>query len=306
MNKVLYIILISLFSLTIISCAKKDDSLSSSSGSTENTDVVRVISYSSTLKISPFVINTSLSGGTIKGSVLSQSSNSALSGVSVGFAQSGTTIVNTATDSSGDFSQALVLGTYTLTYSKSGYLDEIQSATLSTDNQTLVVSTLKMLPESCTSGTISGTIKDAVTNDPVTGVSLSARRGLNMTSGTVAKTDTTPDNGSYSLSSMNAGWYTVETSISGYITSTFHVYACGDQSGQDAFISTTLAPGAMRIVLTWKTDTDDLDSHLTASDNLSGQGHSNAVNQQFHLYYEAKVFTMLQTTSLVVAVQLIK
>ena len=77
MKKILHIILISLFSLTIISCAKKDDSLSSSSGSTENTDVVRVIGSSSTLKISPFVINTALSGGTIKGSTLSQSSNSA-------------------------------------------------------------------------------------------------------------------------------------------------------------------------------------------------------------------------------------
>ena len=33
MNKVLYIILISLFSLTVISCAKKDDSSSSSSSS---------------------------------------------------------------------------------------------------------------------------------------------------------------------------------------------------------------------------------------------------------------------------------
>ena len=33
MNKVLYIILISLFSLTIISCAKEDDSSSSSSSS---------------------------------------------------------------------------------------------------------------------------------------------------------------------------------------------------------------------------------------------------------------------------------
>ena len=296
MNKVLFIILISLFILTTISCTKRDDSLSSSSsdnsssgsGTIDNSDSDS--GSSATLKISSFVINTTLTSGTIKGSALSQSSNSALSDVNVSYTQSGTTIVNTATDSSGDFSQALVLGTYTLTYSKSGYLDEIQSATLSADNQTLVVSTLKMLPDSCTSGTISGTIKDAVTNDPVTGVSLSARRGLNMTSGTVAKTDNTPDNGSYSLSSMNAGWYTVETSISGYITSTFHVYACSDQSGQGAFISTTLAPGAMRIVLSWKTDTDDLDSHLTASDNLSGQGHSNAVNQQFHLYYEATPF----------------
>ena len=206
MNKVLYIILISLFSLTIISCAKSDDSLSStssddssgSSGSTDNSDSGSVSGASATLKISPFIIDTTLSSATIKGSVLSQSSNSALSGVSVSYAQSGATIVDTVTDSSGDFSQTLVLGTYTLSYSKSGYLDEIQSVTLSTDNQTLVVSTLKMLPESCTSGTISGTIKDAVTNDSVTGVSLSARKGLNMTSGTVTKTDTTSNTGTYS------------------------------------------------------------------------------------------------------------
>ena len=298
MNKVLYIILISLFSLTIISCAKKDDSLSSSSsgdsssdsGSTDNSDS----GSSATLKISSFVINTTLTSGTIKGSALSQSSNSALSGVSVSYAQSGTTIVDTATDSSGDFSKTLALGTYTLTYSKSGYLDEIQSATLSADNQTLVVSTLMMLPDSCSSGTISGTIKNASNRSLIEGVSLSARRGLNVTTGTIAKTDTTSNSGTYSFSGMSPGWYTVETSKSGYIASTFHVYACGNQSGwnsfkQGTFISTTLDPGAMRIVLSWKT-TDDLDSHLTAPDNLSGQGHSNAVNQQFHLYYEDTPF----------------
>ena len=271
MNKVLYIILISIFSLTIISCAKKDNSLSSSSsddsssgsGSMDNSDSGS--GSSATLKISSFVINTTLTSGTIKGSSLSQSSNSALSDVSVSYAEAGTTIVNTTTDSSGDFSQELLLGTYTLTYSKSGYLDEIQSATLLADNQTLVVSTLKMLPERCTSGTISGTIKDAVNNNPVTGVSLSVRRGVNVTSGTILKTDSTSDNGTYSLSSMSPGWYTVETSKSGYITSTLNVYACGDNSGeimQNTSISTTLDSGAMRIVLNWKT-LDDLDSHLT-------------------------------------------
>ena len=151
MNKVFYIILISLFSLTIISCAKEDDSSSSSTDNSGN---------SVTLNISTFVIDTTLAGGTIKGSVLGKSSNSALSGVSVSYAKSGTTIVNAITDSSGDFSQELILGTYTLTYSMSGYLDETQSVTLAADNQTLVASTLKMLPDSCTSGTISGTIKD--------------------------------------------------------------------------------------------------------------------------------------------------
>ncbi|SVC69483.1 uncharacterized protein METZ01_LOCUS402559, partial [marine metagenome] len=180
MNKVFYIILVFLFSLTIISCSKEDDSSSSSTDNSGN---------SVTLNISSFVIDTTLAGGTIKGSVLGKSSNSALSGVSVSYAESGTTIVNTTTDSSGDFSQDLLLGTYTLTYSKSGYLDEIQSATLATDNQTLVVSTLRMLSDNCTSGTISGTIKDAVNNNPVTGVSLSVRRGVNVTSGTIVKTD---------------------------------------------------------------------------------------------------------------------
>ena len=280
MNKVLYIILISLFSLTIISCAKEDDSSSSSTDNSGN---------SVTLDISTFVIDTTLAGGSIKGSVLSKSSNSALSGVSVSYAKSGTTIVNAITDSSGDFTQDLILGTYTLTYSMSGYLDETQSATLAKDNQTLVVSTLRMLSDNCTSGTISGTIKDAVNNSPVTGVSLSVRRGVNVTSGTIVKTDSTSNTGTYSLSSMSAGWYTVETSKSGYITSTLNVYACGDNSGeimQNTSISTTLDTGAMRIVLTWKTATDDLDSHLTGPDNLSGQGHSNAVSEQFHIYQD--------------------
>jgi len=197
MKKVLYIIFISLFSLTIISCAKKDDS-SSSSSSTDNSDSGS--GSSATLKISSFVINTTLTSGTIIGSALSQSSNSALSGVSVSYAKSGTATVNSTTDSNGDFSQILTLGTYTITYSKSGYLDEIQSVTLAADNQTLVASTLKMLPDSCTSGTISGTIKDAVNNNPVTGVSLSVRRGLNVTSGTIVKTDSTSNTGTYSLS----------------------------------------------------------------------------------------------------------
>ena len=131
MNKVLYIILISLFSLTIISCAKKDDSSSSSSsdnstsssGSTDNSTDNSYSGSSVTLNISSFVIDTTLASGTITGSVLSQDNNSALSGANVSFAKSGTTVDNTTTDSSGDFSQTLILGTYTLTYSKSGYLD---------------------------------------------------------------------------------------------------------------------------------------------------------------------------------------
>ncbi|MFL2737577.1 MAG: hypothetical protein ACJ0DJ_02210 [bacterium] len=93
MKKVFYLILLSIFCLTVISCAKEDES--SVSDTTDDSSV--------TLNVSPFVINTKLEGGTIQGSVISQSSSGALSDVSISFAKSGSdadnsTAVNTTTD----------------------------------------------------------------------------------------------------------------------------------------------------------------------------------------------------------------
>ena len=134
-----------------------------------------------------------------------------MSGVSVSFAIYGSTVDNTTTDSSGDFSKSLnSLGIYALTYSKSGYLGATQSGTLATDNQTLVVGTLSQLVEGCLAGTVSGTITDAVSGNTVSGVSLSVRIGVNVTSGsTTGTTATTDSSGNYSFSSVSAGWYAV-------------------------------------------------------------------------------------------------
>jgi hypothetical protein len=221
--------------------------------------------------------SSSSGSGTIKGSVISYSGSNALSGVNVNYALSGTTVDNITTDSSGDFTKSsLVTGTYTLSYSISEYVDETQSATLATAGQTLTVAKLKMLSTSCaTTGTISGTITDAVNSANVSGVAISIRRGLNTTSGTVYNTATTNGSGVYSISSVARGWYTLQTSISGYSDSTFHVVSCGDVSSQDSSISTTLASGAMRIVLSWPTGSTaiDLDSHLQIPDNASSNKH---------------------------------
>ena len=228
--------------------------------------------------------SSSSGSGTIQGSVISYSGSSALSGVGVSYALSGTTVDNTTTDSSGDFTKSsLATGTYTLSYSNSGYVDETQSATLATDNQTLTVAKLKMLSTSCAStGTISGTITDAVSSANVSSVAISIRRGLSTTSGTVYNTATTNGSGVYSISSVARGWYTLQTSKSGYSDSTFHVVSCGNVSSQDSSISTTLASGAMRIVLSWPTGSTaaDLDSHLQIPDNSSGS---------FHIYYDTNV-----------------
>ncbi len=220
--------------------------------------------------------------GTIRGSV-KQDNGSALSGVSVSFSLYGSTVTpdNTTTDNNGDFSRSsLNLGINTLTYAKSGYNDTSLSATLATDNQTLVVATLTQIANTCSAGTVSGTISDAVNGNAVSDVTLSVRSGLNVTSGTVVATATTDNSGNYSLSSMNAGWYTIQTSKSGYIAATFKVYACGNKSGQDGSISPSLSVGSMRIVLTWNSS-KDLDSHLRGPDNASGK---------FHVYYSQEIF----------------
>ena len=198
------------------------------------------------------------------------------------FAKSGTSSSTVTTVDNGTYSKSsLSSGTYTLTFTKSGFVDTSLSATLTADNETLEVGIVQLFADTCAStGTISGTIKDAVSNSGVANVSLSARSGIDTTSGTIVQTTTSDSSGNYSLSSMSTGWYTVEASKSGYTTTTFNVFACGDQSEQNGSISPTLSSGSLRIVLSWKSNVD-LDAHLTGPDNASGR---------FHVYYGQKRF----------------
>ena len=228
---------------------------------------------------------TTMAAGTFKGSV-KKADGDALSGVLVDF--SGAYVDNTTTDSSGDFNKTLGLGSYTLTYSKSGYITTTQAATLATDKVTVVVATLTLLDSSCSAGDIAGTIKDAVTGNAISGVSLSIRSGVNVTSGSTisGKTADSEDNGTYSISSVDAGGYTVEASVSGYVTSYFTVYVCGNVSNQNANLSATLPSGSMRIVLSWK-GTDDLDGHLEIPVSDDQDGESDKTDST-HLFWETE------------------
>ena len=163
-----------------------------------------------------------------------------------------------------------------------------QSAKLTTDNETLTVATVKQFPDTCAStGTISGTFKDAVSGSTVSDVSISVRSGMNTTSGTIIKTATTDSSGNYSLSNMSAGWYTIQFSKSGYISGNFNVYSCGSVGNQDASISTSLATGTMRIVLHWGANSGltIVDSHLTGPDNASGRFHIYWPNGKREFFY---------------------
>jgi hypothetical protein len=232
--------------------------------------------------------------GIIKGAVLDNASD-ALSGVSVTFAKSGTTSSVVTTEDNGSYSKTVLSsGNYTLTYSKSGYLEMSQPAELKTDNETLTVATVKQFPDTCSStGTISGALKDAVSDTPVSDVSLSVRSGLSTTSGTIIKTATTDSSGDYSISSMSAGWYTIQFSKSGFIADKFDVYSCGSVGNQDASISTSLASGAMRIILHWGASSGlgVVDSHLTGPDNTSGRFHIYWPNGKRKFFYYKNDYT---------------
>ena len=233
--------------------------------------------------------------GIIKGAVLDNASD-ALAGVSVTFAKSGITSTLVTTEDNGTYVKtSLSSGNYTLTYSKSGYIDMSQSAELTTDNETLTVATVKQFPDTCAStGTISGTIQDAVDSSVVVSdVSLSIRSGLNTTNGTIIKTATTDSNGNYSLTSMSAGWYTIQFSKTGYITGNFNVYSCGSVGSQNSQISTSLADGTMRIVLHWGASSGlgVVDSHLTGPDNASGRFHIYWPNSKRKFFYYKNDYT---------------
>ena len=226
---------------------------------------------------------TTFSSGTIKGTV-KQSNGNALSDVLVSF--SGANVDSTTTDNSGNFNKSLGLGSYTPTYTKSGYISTTQSSSIATDNQTVVVAIVTLLSSSsCSAGNISGTIKDAVSGSAISGVSISIRSGANVTSGSTisGKTATTANNGTYTVSSVNAGGYTVQASKSGYLTSYFNVNVCGNVSNHDANMSTTLNSETMRIMVSWK-GTDNLDSHLEIPVSDAQDGASDKTDST-HLFY---------------------
>ncbi len=229
--------------------------------------------------------------GVISGTTLKQSDDGALSGVGVEYNIGGYTKTVTS-DSSGDYGiYSLTSGSYTLSYSKSSYKDETQGASLAADTDNITVATLRMVANGCSGGNISGSIRDAVSSDNVSGASISIRSGLNVRTGSTisGKTATTATNGTYSLSSVDAGSYTVEASKSGMHTSYFNVSSCSGKSNQNAYMRETLPDGAMSIVLTWN-GTEDFDSHLEipcTSGTCSGSGNSSAANRadKSHLWY---------------------
>ena len=157
--------------------------------------------------------------GDIQGTVKDYESGSLLENCRVSLSPGGK---SAATDANGAFSfDDLEAGTYTLSFSKSGYGDETQEVSVVT-GQTSKVNVYLKLPSAIT-GKIAGTIKDYKTGQLISNCKVSLTpTGNSMTSsssGTYEFTDLTP--GQYSVSYTKSGYddeNTTETVTAGKTT----------------------------------------------------------------------------------------
>ena len=222
--------------------------------------------------------------GTLQGSVKDAVSRTGLSGVTVNiYDSSGSLNSSKTTDSSGIYTATLTVETYSLSVTKTGYISESISNVTIQENVTTTVETILQVSTTYSgTGTISGTIKNALDGTGVSGVTINFRSGINVTTGNIVTTTTTNSSGAYSVSTMSAGNYTGEVSKSGFTTAYFTVTVIGGQttSNQDATITPILSSGETRIVLTWGFTPHDLDSHLTGP--ISGS------SSRFDVYFSNK------------------
>jgi len=196
-------------------------------------------------------------------------------------------------DSFGMYSMdSVTIGNYIMLIRKTGYHDIIQTLVITSVNRELYSNELSRFisNEDQDTGSISGTIINAATGDPIEfQVRLRIRAGNNNLSGTYLQEIFTDEYGNYYFDNLKPGNYTIQilstkgTDKTEVITSGFNVIVLPgrETSNQDSVASQTVQQGQFRFVLRWGNEESgapsDLDSHLCGptSDGAS----------EFHTYY---------------------
>lgn len=112
------------------------------------------------------------------------------------------------TDATGAFSfGGLQEGSYSVSFTKSGYSSQTLNTSVAPNGNTILNSSLVPLP-----ATLTGTVTDSVTNQPVSGAAISYSGGSTVTSGSGAYTITGVQEGSYQISASASGYAPVSQS----------------------------------------------------------------------------------------------
>ncbi|MBX9928516.1 MAG: carboxypeptidase regulatory-like domain-containing protein [Gemmatimonadaceae bacterium] len=178
----------------------------------------------------------------------------------------GAILATTTTDATGNWSHTgIAAGSVVqLAISATGFV----ATTVATFTVTgaLTVETAPLARTSASTGGVSGVARNASNNAALTtGVAVELREGMGATSGLALRTTTTAADGSYSLTGVNAGTYTVTMRANGFAESSRTVAITGGATvtAQDVLLSTSANANAWRAVLIWTAAGRDLDLYLT-------------------------------------------
>lgn len=128
---------------------------------------------------------------------------------------------------------------------------------------------------------ITGLIQSATTTEPIPNATLKFRNDHNNRTGEVVFTTHANDDGTYQISQLPVGYYTMEVSKSGFITQYCDILV-GTGDEETISLSTILSDSNIRIVLTWDENPNDLDSHLIGT--LTN-------GSSYHVYFNHKTQT---------------
>lgn len=194
------------------------------------------------------------------------------------------------TNANGEFEiTGLSSGTYEVSVNAKGYRPEIKYSIKVNAFSHISLSNSFLLSASVIEkGAIGGKITNAIDGSAVSNATIRFRNNHGNKTGNYIKENgsilqlATDSSGKYSYDSLETGYYTMEVSKEGFITSYFDVFAAPSNNicqNQNYSISPVLPEGQYRIVLTWGKDPRDLDSHITG---VTTNGSS------FHVYYNNK------------------
>ena len=223
--------------------------------------------------------------GGINGYVKDADTGNAIPNARVTILSENATVKTLYTDASGNFNSTnMAASNYKLKVSATGYNTYTADITVEKDSVTYI-ETLMMLNRSYNgdTGTVVGTVMDAVTGSTIANATCTVRKNWNTTYGEIVQSVQTDDDGSYSFD-LPVGNYTIQLEKDGYTSTSVNIIIKSNATteGHAAMSpeSSTDFGAGIRIILTWQNEPSDLDSHLFGP-TTDGQSY-------FHTYFESK------------------
>jgi len=193
--------------------------------------------------------------GAIAGKVTDAETDAAIGGAMV--AVEGTSLSAT-TDANGDYTIADVAeGTYTVTASAEGYENASQEVTVSAG--AMSIADFALTPVAKPTGTISGTVTDADTTDPIEGATVTAE----------GYSTTTAADGTYTLADLPVGSYTVTASATGYVDESKTADVLENQTTVVDFALSPEPTGTISGTVTDADTTDPIEGATVTADGYS-------------------------------------